>query len=103
MNIPIKELVQPMNHPGFCKTHTEAGVEAGESAIPLPPCEYFTKRESLCTLCPVYIAALQRCNIQIVYSDEMLRPCETKCNKAREIGVGGVSSPLSDNIIAKLF
>ncbi len=33
----------------------------------------------------------------------MLWPCETQCNKAREIGVGGLCPPLSDNLKAKLL
>jgi hypothetical protein len=33
----------------------------------------------------------------------MLRPCGDKQNKAREIGVGGLYPPLSDNLKAKLL
>ncbi len=33
----------------------------------------------------------------------MLWPCEVKRNKAREIGVGELCSPLSDNLKRKLL
>ncbi len=33
----------------------------------------------------------------------MLWPCETQCGKAREIGVGWLCQPLSDNLKAKLL
>ena len=33
----------------------------------------------------------------------MLWTCETQRNKAREIGVGGLCSPLSDNLKADLL
>lgn len=46
---------------------------------------------------------LEHFNIQIVYADEMLWPCEATRSKAREIGLGGFSPPLRDNLIAKLL
>ncbi len=33
----------------------------------------------------------------------MLWRCGTQCSNAREIGVGGLCLPLSDNLIAKLL
>ncbi len=33
----------------------------------------------------------------------MLWPCEATCNKAREIGVGELCPPLSDNLKRKLL
>lgn len=46
---------------------------------------------------------LERFVMEDIYSDEMLRPCETKWSKARESGVGSLWPPLSDNHKRKMI
>jgi hypothetical protein len=41
--------------------------------------------------------------IKNIYSDKMLRRCEALLCNAREIGVGGLCSRLSDNLNRKIL
>jgi hypothetical protein len=41
--------------------------------------------------------------IENIYSDEMLRRCCASLSNAREIGVGGLCPPLSDNLKRKML
>jgi hypothetical protein len=42
-------------------------------------------------------------NIENIYPDKMLWPCEAKRNKAREVAAGGLCPPLSDNLKRKML
>ena len=47
------------------------------------------------------ILFLERFVIEIIYTDTTLWPCEAKCSKAREIGVGQFYWTSNDNLKRK--